>query len=97
MSAVFSGILQTLIAVAKGDAAKLVLPLLANFLNSIATNPTEINIIAQLASFEAGLLAVLPQIGQDEIKALAAQIQAEATSLLTASASTTAVPAKATS
>jgi hypothetical protein len=95
MSATFSSILATLIAVAKGDAAKLVLPLLANFLNSIATNPTELNIVAQLAAFEAGLLTVLPQIGQDEIKALAAQIQAEATSLLTASGSPSAAAAHA--
>jgi hypothetical protein len=87
----FSAILQALITVAKTDAQKLVLPLLANFLNSIATNPTEINIIAQLASFEAGLLAVLPTIEQDELKELSSILQTEATSLLNASST----PAKA--
>jgi hypothetical protein len=89
----FSAILAALIAVAKTDAQKLVLPLLSNFLSSIANNPTEINIVAQLASFEAGLLAVLPTIEQDELKALSVILQTEATSLLSA----TAVPAKAAS
>lgn len=80
----FSTILQGLIAVAKGDAAKLILPLLSNFLQSIGNNPSEINIIAQLASFEAGVLAVLPTIGQDEVKELATLLQQEATQLLAA-------------
>lgn len=81
MTLSISAIIQQLIQLAKTDAKKLVLPLLANFLTSVGNNPSEPNLIVQLAVLEAGLLAALPQIEQDEVKELAQLMIAEAQTL----------------
>jgi hypothetical protein len=75
-------ILTQLIAIVKADAAKSALPLLATFFTSIAGNPTAINIAAQLAKLEVGLLAALPGIEQDVLKEVAAIVSAEAQAAL---------------
>lgn len=77
-----SAIFSSLVAIAKADAAKAILPSLAAFFNSIATNPTEINIVAQLAQLQVSVMAALPGIAQDELKAIASLLSAEATALL---------------
>lgn len=75
-------ILEQLIAIAKADAAKAALPLLATFFSSIASNPTTINVTVQLAQLQVGLIAALPTIEQDLLKQIAALLNTEAQTLL---------------
>jgi hypothetical protein len=84
MTTNISTVLAPLIAIAKQDTAKLILPQLITFLTSISTNPNEVNILASVAKLEVDVLAALPTIAQDELKALAQIIQTEATALLAA-------------
>lgn len=77
-----SQILTQLLALAKTDAAKTVLPLLQAFLTSVVANPTQLNLVAQVAKFEADFLAAIPGIGQDILKDLAQLVNAEAELLL---------------
>lgn len=77
-----ASIISSLVAVAKADAAKAVLPALAAFFNSVATNPTEINFVAQLAQLQVAVISALPGIAQDELKALATILNNEAQALL---------------
>jgi hypothetical protein len=93
MSNEFATVVTALVNVAKLDTSKTVLPLIGNFVNSLAMNPNELNLVVQLASLEAGLLAAVPGIEQDELKELATLIQQEATALLAPSVA--ANPAKA--
>ncbi len=86
-----SALIAQLIAVAKADAAKSILPLLANFFTSIAANPTAVNITVQLAQLQVGVLAALPAIGQDELKNLANVLNAEAQKILATPPATTTV------
>lgn len=71
-----------LVAVAKNDAEKAALPILATFLTSIASNPSELNLVAQGGKALADLNAALPSIEQDLIKDLLTMIQAEAQAAL---------------
>lgn len=80
-----SQIVSQLIAVAKADAAKTILPLLAAFFTSIATNPTAINVTAQVAKLQVDLIAALPSIELDVLKQLASILNAEAQALLSPS------------
>lgn len=89
-----SQILAQLIAIAKTDINKELLPILAAFFTNISTNPTTINITAQLAKAEVDLLATLPSIGQDVLQQLAQLVNAEAQQLLTAPAPVGTIPAK---
>jgi len=77
-----SAILTQLIAVAKADAGKLVLPALVTFLQGIASNPNALNLTVGLAKLNVDLLAALPTIGQDELKALSTLLATEAQTLL---------------
>jgi hypothetical protein len=88
-------ILSQLIAIAKTDLNKELLPVIATFFNSIATNPTQINIAAALAKAEVDLLAALPSIGQDVLKQLAALVNTQMQTLLaTPVAPAVVIPAK---
>lgn len=78
-----NAIIVQLLAIAKNDALKSVLPLLAQFFTSISTDPTALNIAAQLASLEVGILAALPGIAQDELKGLADIVNTELQTLKT--------------
>jgi hypothetical protein len=77
-----SAALKSLLAVAKADAAASVLPLIVSFTNSIAANPTAVNVVAQAAKFQVSILAVLPTLEQSELAAIAGIINTEATTLL---------------
>ena len=77
-----SQIIASLIAIAKADAAKEALPALAAFFTSFSSNPTAINMVAQLAQLEVSLLAALPGIEQDVLKELATLVNTEAQALL---------------
>jgi hypothetical protein len=77
-----SAALKSLLAVAKAEAATSVLPLIVSFTNSIAAQPTAVNTVAQLAKFQVGVLAVLPNLEQTELAAIAQIINTEASALL---------------
>jgi hypothetical protein len=79
-----AAILQQLIAIAKMDAAKTALPAIAAFFNSIASNPTAINVTVQLAELQVALIASLPTIEQDILKQIASVISTEAQTIATA-------------
>jgi hypothetical protein len=87
-------ILSQLVAIAKTDLNKQLLPIIAAFFSSIATNPTALNITQQLAKAEVDLLAALPSIGQDVLAQLAGLVNAQAQTLLaTAVAPAVVIPA----
>jgi hypothetical protein len=88
-------ILQQLIAIAKTDLNKAALPIIAAFFSAIATNPTVLNITAQLTKAEADLLAAIPGIEQDLLAQLAALVNTQMQQLLTtAAAPAVTIPAK---
>jgi hypothetical protein len=78
-----SQLVQSLLEVARSGAGPKLLVLITEFTNSIAANPTQLNVVAQVAQFEVGALAILPGLAQSELAALASIINAEATKLLT--------------
>jgi len=75
--------IEQLIALAKADALKVALPALANFLTAIATNPTGLNIVAQLGKLEVDLIAAAPGIEQALLSQIASTIMTEAQAELT--------------
>lgn len=77
-------VFKELVAAAKADEGKVLLPLIANVATSVASNPTGINIVAQGTSLLEGAVAAQPNIGQDILKDLASVINAEAQALLAA-------------
>lgn len=77
-----SAVAQSILAIAKADAAKTILPLIVTFTNSIATNPSAVNVAAQVAAFQFGAVAALPGLAQAELVALAGLVNAEAQALL---------------
>jgi hypothetical protein len=81
-----SQIFSSLVAAAKTDEEKALLPLVAAVATSIATNPTGLNIVAQGNAFLAGAISVQPNIGQALLKDLATVINTEAQALLSATA-----------
>lgn len=74
-------IFQMIVQVAKNDATKSILPHVSAFLNSVASNPTAINFVAQLAQLQAQILADLPAIEQDILKQIATTVATEAAAL----------------
>lgn len=74
MSALFQQIWATMQVVFKTDAATMLLPPIAKFFNSIAGNPTALNIAVAAAQLNVEVMAALPTIGQDELKAIATLI-----------------------
>jgi len=69
-----SELLAGAISIAKTDAQKVILPLLATFFTSISTDSSAFNVTVQLAKFNADLLAALPTIEHDVVAGIAAQI-----------------------
>lgn len=101
LGAWLSGLIQNLVGVAKHDFAADVLPLVATAAQNIARDRSPINVAAQLMNLETGLLAALPQIAQDEWKAVADAIsnavnsfQQEEAAATTAQTAAPATPAK---
>lgn len=68
---VLGSVVQSLVAVAKADFGAKVLPLIATAAQNMASNPTALNIAAQLTVLNAGILGAAPSLIQDELKALA--------------------------
>lgn len=77
----FSALIKDLVTVAKQDAGKVILPLIINFINAIAANPTKLVIVVQLAKLQADVMAAMPEIAQDELKTLASFLSQEALAL----------------
>lgn len=67
---VLGNVVQTLVAVAKADFGSKILPLIATAAQNLASNPNGINAAAQLVNLQSGILAALPGIAQDELKAI---------------------------
>jgi hypothetical protein len=77
-----ANIFSQIIAAAKLDEEKALLPLIAATAMNIATNPTGINIVAQGTQLLQGAIAAQPNIGQSLLKDLATVINTEAQALL---------------
>ena len=90
-----SQIASQLIGIAKADVAQDILPAAATFFNSLAANPSKLNLAVQVAVLEGAVLQALPKIETDELKALATVLTTEASAALSASASTPATAAAA--
>jgi hypothetical protein len=73
--------LQSLITIVKTDALKDGLPIISAFFANISANPTQANIVAQLAVLEVSLMAALPNLESDIIKDLVALLQQQAAAL----------------
>jgi len=58
------------LAILKSDVATDLIPAIQKANNLIASNPTELNLIAQANAILVVIVADLPKIGQDEVKAL---------------------------
>lgn len=86
-----SAAIQAMLAVIKNDSLKDLLPLLAAFFMAIAKNPTAVNIVAQLASLNAQIMATLPTIGQDALQSIANTLNTEVQAMVAAQ---TTIPAK---
>jgi hypothetical protein len=74
-------VFKELLAAAKADEGKTLLPLIANAATSLAGNPTAQNGVAQGAKLLADAVAAQPNIGQDILKDLAVIVSAEAAAL----------------
>lgn len=73
--------LQAVLQIIENDALKQLLPLLTSFLTNVGSNPSQMNIMAQLASLEVQALAALPNLEAAVVKDLAALIQAQVAKL----------------
>jgi len=74
---------QQLLAIAKTDELKVILPALAAFFSSIASNPNGINVTAALAKLQVDVMAAQPGIAQDILQQVAAVVNQAAQGLLT--------------
>lgn len=77
----FTDDLAALKAVATSDLFKLDAPPLLAFLQSVAANPTAINIAAQEIQLVAALTGSIPTIGQDLLKEMATLLSSAITTL----------------
>jgi len=84
------GFLQAILNAVKGDVLKDGLPAINAFFTSIVNNPSQANILAQVAAVQVNLLAALPNLQMDVTKDLASIVQNEVNALL----ASTAAPAK---
>lgn len=74
-------LLQQILTAVKNDAIKTALPILNAFFQNISSNPSQMNIAAQLASLEVQLLAALPNLEAAVAKDVAALVQQEINTL----------------
>jgi hypothetical protein len=89
-----SQLLQGLLGAFRANAGPELLALITSFNNSLAANPTQINVVAQSSKFVVGVLAIIPGLEQSELLALAGVINTEAAKLLTPVAVATPAAAK---
>lgn len=66
-----SDLFDAQLAVLESDAAKDLLPVVQKSINSIAANPTVLNVLAQADLIAVTARAELPKLAQDEIQSLA--------------------------
>lgn len=83
-------IFSQLVAAAKADEEKALLPLIATAATNLAVNPTAVNFVAQGSLLLSGAVAAQPGIGQDVLKDLATAVNTELQSLIAAQPATTA-------
>jgi hypothetical protein len=72
---------SAVLTVIKDDTLKLALPIILSFLQNVESNPSQLNIVAQVTSLEAQLLAALPNLEMAVVKDVVAIIQTEITAL----------------
>lgn len=77
-------VFKELLAAAKADEGKALLPLIGAAATSLATNPTAANGVVQGSKLLADAIAAQPNIGQDILKDLATVVNTEAQLLLAA-------------
>ena len=70
-------IVQQLIAIAKTDELRVLMPSFAAFFSSISVDHTVVNLTLQLGKLDASLLAAQPGVATDVIKQISADIQAK--------------------
>lgn len=87
-------LLDAQLAIVKSDFARDLLAPIQQANNLIASNPTEINAIAQGQKILTDLIAEGPTVLQDEVKALATWLNTRLQTLATPPATTAATPAK---
>jgi hypothetical protein len=71
------------LAVLKSDFSTDIVPVLQKSTNLLASNPTELNLVAQATQILATGATELPKLGQDELKALAQWVNAQLQRLAT--------------
>lgn len=81
VSTVLDSFFKAELAVLKSDFVKDVVPILQTANNIVASNPTVLNLIAQVQSVKVQIMALEPQVLQDEIKALDVWLAAELNAL----------------
>jgi hypothetical protein len=81
------------LAVLESDVAKDLLPTIQKSVNSIAANPTVLNVLAQADLIAVSARAELPKVAQDEIQSLATWVNNKLQQLA-AKAPTVAPPAQ---
>ena len=73
----FGQALQDILNVLKGDTLKVALPVLNQFLASVISNPSQLNIVAQASALQVNLLAALPTLESDVASDVAKILQAQ--------------------
>lgn len=74
---------EQLLAIAKADELKVILPALANFFNSVSGNPTAANWVVQFTALQAAVIAAQPGIQQAMLQQIAQAVNQAAAALLT--------------
>lgn len=77
--------LNQVIAFAKNDVLKAALPIISQFLTNVSSDPSTLNITAQLVALEGNLLAALPSTEAQVIKDINAVLQQQIAALQAAS------------
>lgn len=87
MSLQLGNFFKGLVALAESDLAKILGPDLVAATQSVASNPTKLNAVAQGTKLLVAAIAAGPKIGQDELQALAAEVGSVVTEWETSTAS----------
>lgn len=81
-------LLQQILTAVKNDALKTALPIINNFFQSVSANPSQSNIVAQLAALQVNLLAAIPNLEESVAKDVATIMQTEVNTLVGTTAKT---------
>jgi hypothetical protein len=88
-------IFAQIVAAAKLDEEKALVPLIGAAATNIAANPVAANFVVQGTQLLTGIIAAQPNIGQDLLKDLAAQINTDLQGVIAAQPTVTAAKAAA--